>query len=1052
MHKPRRILGLMAAFAMLTSTLTPVYANEVDLDLSGLLDDEVVLGLSLDDVTKESQGDWWKFEDGTLTLFGQLPYTGWLGYDGLADNAGINRDDVKKVVIQRGTTANTSLEKAFYKFTALESIEGLENLDTSNVTNMSCMFYGCSGLTSLDVSGFNTANVTNMSDMFYECSGLTSLDVSGFNTSNVKNMRYMFYKCTGLTSLDVSNFNTANVTDMSDMFSSCSELTSLDLSNFSTAKMTGSVLMLYKCDKLTSLYLPKGFSIISDFWLPNKSDDYEGWAKAGTNNIISGTAVNAIFTADTAGKYVRISSKWFEFDNGVLTLFGQLPDTDEYNSLADKAGIYSIDSIRKIVIRPGTTAGKSLASALRQFTALESIEGLNNLDTSTVTDMSYMFYYCSGLTSLDVTKFNTANVTDMSDMFWGCSGLTSLDMTKFNTANVTNMSDMFRGCSGLTSLDVTKFNTANVTDMSEMFSGCSGLTSLDVTKFNTANVTDMSYMFYYCSGLTSLDVTKFNTANVTNMSKMFAGCIGLTSLDVSKFNTANVTDMSDMFYHCSGLTSLDVTKFNTANVTDMSDMFSGCSGLTSLDVTKFNTANVTNMADMFFGCSGLKSLDLTKLNTANVTNMAFMFAGCTGLTSMKLPKGFTVTEDMYLPNISDEYKGWAKAGTDKIISGTGYNAVFTADTAGEYIRFKPGTSPVITKIEPGNGKMNVTWNAVTGATQYTVHYKTGSAEKAVKRDASKTGALITGIANGTYDVWVTATVNGKETTQKNTKKAAVKAYYVTCKTQAVESGAIDISWSEFDGATRYRIVCVNKDNTVRDTKTTTNLSFKWAGLKNGETYGFYVQPYVNGVYPTFTRTDANDKKYIVWTCPVNAPMITKLSLGNQKVWLYYESIPRATKYYIYYKQKGDTKDTLAGTTTANKFLVTKLKNNVSTEFYVKALVDGKLTPLKRPATRTTRAGMKPTITVTAGQAALKWSKYTDCKASATKYKIVFVDANYKQIDTRETSNLAFNWKDKRLVKGKKYGFYVVPYVNGEYIPFGLSHAEDKANVVMFTAK
>ncbi len=147
-----------------------------------------------------------------------------------------------------------------------------------------------------------------------------------------------------------------------------------------------------------------------------------------------------------------------------------------------------------------------------------------------------------------------------------------------------------------------------------------------------------------------------------------------------------------------------------------------------------------------------------------------------------------------------------------------------------------------------------------------------------------------------------------------------------------------------------------------------------------------------------------------------------------------------------------TTDTLAGTTTATKFLVTKLKNNVSTEFYVKALVDGKLTPLKRPATRTTRAGMKPTITVSAGQAALKWSKYTDCKASATKYKVVLVNANYKQIDYRETANLAFTWKSSTLKKGTKYGFYVVPYVNGEYIPFGLSHAEDKANVVMFTAK
>ena len=270
----------------------------------------------------------------------------------------------------------------------------------------------------------------------------------------------------------------------------------------------------------------------------------------------------------------------------------------------------------------------------QDLTKLETITGLEYLNTANVTDMSKMFYYCSSLTSLDVTHFNTAKVTDMSYMFFYCSSLTLLDVTHFNTAKVKDMTCMFRGCSSLTSLDVTKFNTVNVTNMSYMFTGCSALLSLDVTNFNTANVTNMSTMFRGCSSLTFLDVTKFNTVNVTNMSYMFTGCSALLSLDVTNFNTANVTNMSSMFDNCSSLTSLDVTHFNTANVTNMSYMFTGCSKLTSLYLTNFNTENVTNMYQMFYNCKNLSSLDLSNFNTEKVTDMTYMFNNCSALTTI----------------------------------------------------------------------------------------------------------------------------------------------------------------------------------------------------------------------------------------------------------------------------------------------------------------------------------------------------------------------------------------------------------------------------------
>ena len=274
----------------------------------------------------------------------------------------------------------------------------------------------------------------------------------------------------------------------------------------------------------------------------------------------------------------------------------------------------------------------SLRSFFESLKKLETITGLEYLNTANVTDMNSMFYNCSKLTSLNVTNFNTAKVTDMLYMFRGCSSLTSLDVTKFNTEKVTTMSNMFWGCSSLTSLDVTNFNTAKVTDMNRMFYNCSKLTSLDVTKFNTENVTNMSNMFASCSKLTSLNVTNFNTAKVTDMSYMFRNCSSLTSLDVAKFNTEKVTNMSYMFYNCSKLTSLDVTKFNTEKVTNMSNMFASCSKLTSLDITNFNTENVTNMSFMFSSCSALTTIYTTgKFVIDKVTNGSYMFEYCTNL-------------------------------------------------------------------------------------------------------------------------------------------------------------------------------------------------------------------------------------------------------------------------------------------------------------------------------------------------------------------------------------------------------------------------------------
>ena len=151
----------------------------------------------------------------------------------------------------------TNMRRMFYAC-SLTTLD-VSNFDTKNVTDMSDMFGGCGYLETLDLSNFDTKNVTDMSDMFQDCSALTTLDLSSFDTKNVTNMISMFSGCWALTTLDVSNFDTQNVTNMRAMFSYCSALTTLDLSNFDTKNVTYMTDMFYGCSALTTIYASEKF-------------------------------------------------------------------------------------------------------------------------------------------------------------------------------------------------------------------------------------------------------------------------------------------------------------------------------------------------------------------------------------------------------------------------------------------------------------------------------------------------------------------------------------------------------------------------------------------------------------------------------------------------------------------------------------------------------------------------------------------------------------------------------------------------------------------------
>ena len=197
---------------------------------------------------------------------------------------------------------------------------------------------------------------------------------------------------------------------------------------------------------------------------------------------------------------------------------------------------------------------------------LESIEGLEYLNTSEVTSMSYMFAGLK-LSNLDLSHLDTHKVKYMHSMFEQCSGLTDLDLSHFDTGNVQSMAFMFSNCPNLRSIDFSSFDTKNVENMSGMFRESTSLATLDLSSFNTSNVTTMRQMCYGCSNLTSIDMSSFDTGKVTDMWLMFSQCVALKDIYAGDgWSTVNVTNGSGMFGGCTSLVGGQGTAFDANHI------------------------------------------------------------------------------------------------------------------------------------------------------------------------------------------------------------------------------------------------------------------------------------------------------------------------------------------------------------------------------------------------------------------------------------------------------------------------------------------------------
>ncbi|MFT9040247.1 BspA family leucine-rich repeat surface protein [Schleiferilactobacillus harbinensis] len=590
----------------------------------------------------------------------------------------------------------TTTDEMFRYCSALKQLTFGKEFVTSRVTNMFCMFLGCSSLPSLDLSTFNTSQVINMQQMFNSCSSLVQLDLSSFDTHNVTSMAFMFNGCSKLSKLNVTSFDTSKVTDMQFMFYVCNSLPNLDLRNFNTSNVTNMQYMFSFDSNLSALDLTSfnTSKVTNMYWLCN------GDSKLKTLSL-------------TPSK----------FDTGQVT---------SMNSMFGSCNSLTALDVSQFDTRNVTNMSNMFAGC-NQVPVLD----VSQFNTSKVTTMAAMFNGCNTVSVLDVSQFNTSQVTDMSQMFLNCSAVTQLDMHNFDTSKVTNMYDMMNGCTSLVQANVSSFNTSAVTRISGFFKNDSKLLTADLSNFDVRTLSnhDVGDMFANCTSLWKVSVgdkAQLGQGNNGNLPPHSAGAIAQNSPDPytagagwQELGTAanpleangpqfsasgnSVTSGTLMYLlsqpragtvnpatgkavwtyvwqpqrwwnitgdtlnigtqpHILNLTNdkystnnswpwssqTDITGVKHVNLAStglsaqgsISGLFKGLSNVTDIaNLPNLDVSKATDTSDMFNGCAALTSLDLSTLDTRQVTTETGMFTGTTHLWQLKLGPNFKTTTD-----------------------------------------------------------------------------------------------------------------------------------------------------------------------------------------------------------------------------------------------------------------------------------------------------------------------------------------------------------------------------------------------------------------------
>ena len=203
--------------------------------------------------------------------------------------------------------------------------------------------------------------------------------------------------------------------------------------------------------------------------------------------------------------------------------------------------------------------------------------------------LSYAFYRCTGLTSLDLSSLATAGASTLDSVCEFCENLVSVDLSSLTTVSGSGpLYNSFKDCHNLVSVDLSSLTTVNgSTALANAFQSCPSLTSIDLSSLTTVSgYGALRYIFYICPRLASVDLSSLAVVKGGNVfDTAFASCGSLTSMNFSSLATIDGGYcFQNAFQGSQSLTSvsfpaLTANSFGT-NTSQFNGMLSGCSNVT----------------------------------------------------------------------------------------------------------------------------------------------------------------------------------------------------------------------------------------------------------------------------------------------------------------------------------------------------------------------------------------------------------------------------------------------------------------------------------------
>lgn len=560
----------------------------------------------------------------------------------------------------------TNMSEMFASNPNLQEVTGIGV--TGNLTNTSKMFNGCTALTSAELSGL-TGSISSMSGMFDGCKAISSIDFNdAFDTSSVSDFSNVFRGCESATSIGTSGFDLSSAKNVDSMFEGCKSVTSIDAKSWNLRKVETMNATFKGCTSLTSL--PTA-SITTSRQLKELKETFAGCYQLTTIDLSGISAGNVTTMEKMFSMEDWVSDAGFSSNNKLSTI--------KFSTEFDGAN------------------ATSMASMFNHCNKLTSIEGIENVYTRKVTDMSYMFAYTDSLTELNIKSFDTSSVTNCNGMFAFDSSsnkLTKVYASKKFIIKNNDSQKVFASADGVNKLtgsrssnaqsikaeDSSGFDSARYARIDGL-DGVKGYFILDdsskvylsQSKFNelvNGYVTDKVvhvetsryslsevqyipgvkdiesttdgektdyYIFGWREGNTVYWWSDAETVYIKNCNKLLIGS-SIKEFSFEGFDVSKLGSIASLFKGQSTLEKVTFgNMFYADSLTDSSNLFNGCTALKTVDMENFNAPKVTNMGYMFSGCSALTSLDLSSINMSKVTNdnsIRNMFNDCVKLTTI----------------------------------------------------------------------------------------------------------------------------------------------------------------------------------------------------------------------------------------------------------------------------------------------------------------------------------------------------------------------------------------------------------------------------------